>query len=305
MHLAGRLAAAIEVLDDMATRHRPASLALADWGRAHRFAGSGDRAAIGNIVYDVMRKQASLAWRMGAETPRALVIAWAADEHGAGVEEIAAMCALQHGPGALTGDELKSLEQPPQEMPAHIAANVPEWLWPSFVEAFGGKALEQATALAERAPVDLRANTLKATREKLLAQLAKFGAAEGPLTPDCIRIEVPDGLKRTPNLEAEPAFQRGLFEIQDAASQAAALLVDAQPGMQVADICAGGGGKTLALAAHMHNKGQLYAWDADRNRLKPIIARINRAGVRNVQVIPADEPDKLEALAGRIRPGAG
>ncbi len=300
MHLAGRLAAAIEVLDDMATRHRPASLALADWGRAHRFAGSGDRAAIGNIVYDVMRKRASLAWRMGAETPRALVIAWAADEHGAGVEEIAAMCALQHGPGALTGDELKSLEQPPQEMPAHIAANVPEWLWPSFVEAFGGKALEQATALAERAPVDLRANTLKATREKLLAQLAKFGAAEGPLTPDCIRIEVPDGLKRTPNLEAEPAFQRGLFEIQDAASQAAALLVDAQPGMQVADICAGGGGKTLALAAHMHNKGQLYAWDADRNRLKPIIARINRAGVRNVQVIPADEPDKLEALAGRI-----
>ncbi|MEE4239448.1 MAG: MFS transporter, partial [Anderseniella sp.] len=212
MHLAGRLAAAIEVLDDMATRHRPASLALADWGRAHRFAGSGDRAAIGNIVYDVMRKRASLAWRMGAETPRALVIAWAADEHGAGVEEIAAMCALQHGPGALTGDELKSLEQTPQEMPAHIAANVPEWLWPSFVEAFGGKSLEQATALAERAPVDLRANTLKTTREKLLAQLAKFGAVEGPLTPDCIRIEVPDGLKRTPNLEAEPAFQRGLFE---------------------------------------------------------------------------------------------
>ncbi|MEE4236410.1 MAG: RsmB/NOP family class I SAM-dependent RNA methyltransferase [Anderseniella sp.] len=300
MHLAGRLAAAIEVLDEMATRHRPASLALADWGRAHRFAGSGDRAAIGNIVYDVMRKRALLAWRMGAETPRALVIAWAVDEYGASADEIAAMCAHQHGPGALTGDELKSLEQTPQEMPAHIAANVPEWLWPSFVEAFASKALEQAMALAERAPVDLRANTLKATREKLLAQLAKFGAAEGPLTPDCIRIEVPDGLKRTPNLEAEPAFQRGLFEIQDAASQAAALLVDAQPGMQVADICAGGGGKTLALAAHMHNKGQLYAWDADRNRLKPIIARINRAGVRNVQVIPADEPDKLEALAGRF-----
>jgi len=300
MHLAGRLAAAIEVLDDMATRHRPASLALADWGRAHRFAGSGDRAAIGNIVYDVMRKRASLAWRMGAETSRALVIAWAADEHGIDAGEIAALCAHQHGPGELTGDELKSLEQPLQEMPAHVAANVPEWLWPSFVETFGGQALEQAAALAQRAPVDLRANTLKTTRDKLLAQLAKFDAKAGPLAPDCIRIEVPDGLKRTPNLEAEPAFQRGLFEIQDAASQAAALLVDAQPGMQVADICAGGGGKTLALAAHMHNKGQLYAWDADRNRLKPIFVRINRAGVRNVQVIPADEPEKLEALAGRF-----
>lgn len=300
MHLAGRLAAAIEVLEDVTARHRPVSLALADWGRAHRFAGSGDRAAIGNIVYDVMRKRASLAWRMGADAPRALVIAWAADDHGASADDIAALCAHQHGPGALADNELACLRQPPQDMPAHVAANIPEWLWPSFVAVFGDSAVGQGAALAARAPVDLRTNTLKTSRDKLLGQLAKFAAVEGPLTPDSIRIEVPDGLKRTPNLEAEPAFQRGLFEIQDAASQAAALLVDAQPGMQVADICAGGGGKTLALAAHMHNKGQLFAWDADRNRLKPIIARLNRAGVRNVQVIPADEPGKLDELAGRF-----
>ncbi len=300
MHLAGRLAAAIEVLDEVLTRHRPVSLALADWGRAHRFAGSGDRAAIGNIVYDVMRKRASLAFRMDADTPRALVIGWVAAEHGAGVQEIAALCTHPHGPGPLSDAETARIKQPPEQMPDHVAADLPEWLWPSFRTVFADAAVEQGAALTARAPVDLRANTLKTTRDKLLGQLAKLDARAGPLTLDCIRIEVPEGLRRTPNLEAEPAFQRGMFEIQDAASQAAALLVDAQPGMQVADICAGGGGKTLALAAHMHNKGQLFAWDADRNRLKPIIARLNRAGVRNVQVIPADEPEKLDDLAGRF-----
>ncbi len=300
MHLSGRLAAAIEILDDVAARHRPVPLALADWGRAHRFAGSGDRSAIGNIAFDVMRKRASFGWRMGADTSRALVLAWALEVYGASVEEIAALCDQPHGPGALTPDETARLTTPPEPAPAHVAGNVAEWLWPSFVQAFGDKAIEQGAALAERAPVDLRANTLKTTRDKLLNQLAKFDAKAGPLTPDCIRIEVPDGLKRTPNLEAEPAFQRGAFEVQDAASQAASLLVDAQPGMQVADICAGAGGKTLALAAHMANKGQLHAWDADRQRLKPIFARITRAGVRNIQVIPADEPEKLDMLAGRF-----
>lgn len=298
MHLAGRLAAAIEVLQDIAERHRPVPLALADWGKAHRFAGSGDRAAIGNIVFDVMRQRASLSWRMGADSPRALVLSWAAGTHTA--DEIAKLCSHKHGPGELTTDERAAFDAEPPNCPDHVKANVPEWLWPSFQVAFADNAVEQGAALAQRAPVDLRANTLKTTRDKLLSQLAKFDAREGPLGPECIRIDVPDGLKRTPNLEAEPAFQRGLFEIQDAASQAAALLVDAQPGMQVADICAGGGGKTLALAASMQNKGQLFAWDADRNRLKPIIARLNRAGVRNAQVVPADEVRKLDEHAGRF-----
>ena len=300
MQLAGRLAAAIEVLQDIETRHRPVPMALADWGKAHRFAGSGDRAAIGNIVFDVMRKRASLGWRMGADTPRALVLGWAAEQPGTDLDAMSALCAQKHGPDPLSDAEKAALCAEPQSGPSHVQANVPEWLWPSFVAAFGEAAMGQGAALAQRAPVDLRANTLKTTCDKLLVQLAKFEARPGPLTPSCIRIEVPDGLRRTPNLEAEPAFQRGLFEIQDAASQAAALLVDAQPGMQVADICAGAGGKTLALAASMQNKGQLFAWDADRNRLKPIIARLNRAGARNVQVIPADEVDKLDELAGRF-----
>lgn len=301
MHLSGRLAAAIEVIAEVADRHRPANGALSDWGKAHRFAGSSDRAAIGNIVYDVIRHKASLAYVMGSDTPRALVLAAANRLMDISVPELVDLVSAKHGPGELTADEVTALSTSVlSDGDLDVQANIPKWLQASFVAAFGDNTLRQGQALAERAPVDVRANTLKTTREKLLAQLAKFAAVEAPFAPDAIRIEVPEGLKRTPNLEAEPAFQRGAFEIQDAASQVAANMCAARSGQQVADICAGAGGKTLALASAMDNKGQIHAWDGDRNRLKPIIARLNRAGVHNVQVIPADEPEKLEDLAGRM-----
>lgn len=301
MHISGRLAAAIEVIADVSDRHRPVNAALSDWGRAHRFAGSSDRAAIGNIVYDIMRRRAELASLMGSDTPRALVLACAVRLMGITVAELAELCVSKHGPGELAAEERAALSrEPAPDTAPDIQANVPQWLMPSLVKAFGDDAVRQGQALSVRAPVDIRANTLKTTREKLLNQLSKFNALEAPFTPDGIRIEVPDGLKRTPNLEAEPSFQRGAFEIQDAASQVAARLCAVEAGQQVADICAGAGGKTLALASAMGNKGQIHAWDADKNRLKPIIARLNRAGVHNVQVIPADEPGKLDELAGRM-----
>ncbi len=301
MHLSGRLAAAIEVTADVTDRHRPVNAALSDWGRANRFAGSSDRAAIGNIVYDTMRQRSVLASTMGSDAPRALVLACAVRFMDITAAELADLCEAKHGPGELTEEEAAALSRDAAADTApHIQANVPEWLMPSFVRAFGDDAVRQGQALSMRAPVDVRANTLKTTPEKLLGQLAKFNALEAALAPDGIRIEVPAGLKRTPNLEAEPSFQRGAFEIQDAASQVAARLCAVEAGHQVADICAGAGGKTLALAAAMGNKGQIHAWDADRNRLKPIIARLNRAGVHNVQVIPADEPQKLDELAGRM-----
>jgi 16S rRNA (cytosine967-C5)-methyltransferase len=212
------------------------------------------------------------------------------------------LCTHKHGPPLeLTAENALPWMHKPGPAPIACAGpTCPSGSGRPFRQHSGKAASSRGQRWLSARPVDLRANTLKTTRDKLITQLAKFNAKEGPLGPDCIRIDVPDGCRRTPNLEAEPAFQRGYFEIQDAASQAAALLVDAQPGMQVADICAGGGGKTLALAASMQNKGQLFAWDADRNRLKPIIARLNRAGVRNAQVIPADEVNKLDEHAGRF-----
>jgi 16S rRNA (cytosine967-C5)-methyltransferase len=302
MRLPGRLSGAIEVLAAMRDQHRPAAEALKDWGRAHRFAGAGDRSAIATLVHDALRRRNSFAWAMGADTPRALVLAAARFAGGVSPEELAQVAGWEHGPGGLTPEETARLAAPPDlaGAPLWVQGDFPEWLAPSFAAAFGDEAAAEGAALAMRAPIDLRANTLKVTREKALAVLSKHGAEEGPLSPWCLRIPAPAAGERSPHVEAEPAFGRGWFEVQDAASQVAALLTGAEGGQQVADICAGAGGKTLALAAMMRNKGQIFAWDGDRHRLKPIVERLGRAGARNVQVIPADEPERLDALKDRM-----
>jgi 16S rRNA (cytosine967-C5)-methyltransferase len=300
MKMPGRIAAAIEILPPVLSGQRPAAIALQDWARHNRFAGSGDRAAIGNIVYDVLRRRASLSHLIAADTARALVLAVLHHHWDIPVEDLAALSAEQFGPGALTDEERHALENPRGDMPASAEADVPEWLFPQFAETFGDAAVAEGRALAGRAPVDVRVNTLKCTVDKAARALKRFEAVPGPLSPLCLRLPMPGHAGRHPNVEADPAHARGWFEVQDAASQVAALLAGARAGMQVADICAGAGGKTLALAATMTNKGQLHAWDADRHRFRPIIYRLKRAGVRNAQVIPSDEPARLDALAGKM-----
>jgi 16S rRNA (cytosine967-C5)-methyltransferase len=295
VRLAGRVSAAIEVLTDIFERHRPASEALKDWGKAHRFAGSTDRHAIGTLVYDALRRRNSLAWRMGNGAPRALALAGLRDVWGLSTEAIAAMAEEQHGPGMLSAEERTALscERPP-DLPVHVAGDVPEWLVPSYEKAFGSRAAEEGAALAQRSPVDLRVNLLKAERPQLLSALGRFGAVEGPWSPLAVRIPAPGPDARNANVEAEPAHGLGWFEVQDAGSQVAALLSGAAPGMSVADICAGAGGKTLALAAMMRNEGKLVAHDLDRFRLRPIFERLTRAGVTNCEVISAQDKGKLE-----------
>jgi 16S rRNA (cytosine967-C5)-methyltransferase len=296
MRLAGRAAAAIDVLAEIFERHRPASEALKDWGKAHRFAGSTDRHAIGTLVYDALRHRNSLSFRMDQSTPRALALAALHDVWGLSADAIAALAEEQHGPGALTPEERTALARSlPSDVPLHIAGDVPDWLAPSYAKAFGPRAAEEGAALAQRAPVDLRVNTLKATREQVLEALSRFGAAAGPWSPLAVRIPAPGPDTRNANVEAEPAHGLGWFEVQDAGSQVAALLSGVTPGMKVADICAGAGGKTLALAAMMKNEGTLIAHDLDRFRLRPIFERLTRAGVTNCEVISAQDKGKLQA----------
>lgn len=296
MRLAGRVSAAIDVLTDIFERHRPASEALKDWGKAHRFAGSTDRHAIGTLVYDALRRRNTLAFRMGSEAPRALALAGLRDVWGLSVDAIGAMAEEQHGPGKLTSEERKALSRElPADLPVHVAGDVPEWLVASYVKAFGDQAAAEGAALAQRAPVDLRVNALKTDRPQVLSALERFGAAEGPWSPLAVRIAAPGPDTRNANVEAEPAHGLGWFEVQDAGSQVAALLSGVQPGMSVADICAGAGGKTLALAAMMGNEGKLVAHDLDRFRLRPIFERLTRAGVANCEVISAQDKGKLEA----------
>jgi 16S rRNA (cytosine967-C5)-methyltransferase len=301
MKAGARIAAAIEVLEAIINRYQPVAIALTDWGKAHRFAGSGDRNAIGGLVYDAMRRRASIVWALGEDSPRALAIGAAPSALGLSPDAVSEACdGTEHAPAPLSEAEQSGLTRALDDAPPHIQADIPEWLWPSFADQFGDAAVAEGQAMARRAPADLRVNTLKSTTEKVLKALASFGAEPCALSPIGIRVAPPVGAQRTPNLQAEAAFQAGWFEIQDEGSQIAALLSGAGPRKQVLDLCAGAGGKTLALAALMQNTGQIYAYDADRNQLKPIFERIKRAGVRNVQVLRAGDEAAVDALGPRF-----
>lgn len=298
----GRIQAAAEVLEDIFSRHQPAASALQDWGKRHRFAGSGDRAAIGTLVYDTLRRRLSLAAQMGSDTPRLLAIAAAPRALGLSVEDVIAVCdGSQHAPAALSDDEQERFKGEARgDVPENVAADVPEWLMPSFERAFGARAIAEARAMAERAPVDLRANTLKAPREKVVSALEKLGAEPTRFAPYGVRIPAPAGAAKSPHVEAEAAHGKGWFEVQDEGSQIAAALSGAGPRLQVLDLCAGAGGKTLALAAAMQNTGQVYAYDSDKGQLRPIFERLQRAGVRNVQVLEGGNREALEALGPKF-----
>jgi 16S rRNA (cytosine967-C5)-methyltransferase len=300
MRLGGRLAAAIEVIDDIGRRHRPAADALKDWGLSHRFAGAGDRAAIGNIVYDALRRKRSAAWLFGADTPRALAFGALLLEWMQTPDAInRALDGDRFGPAPLDQAELDALASNTlDEAPAIVRADAPDWCEPLLRRTFGEAWAEEGRGLAGRPPLDLRVNTLMSTRDRVLVELEQAGAAATALAPEGLRIPPIAADGRHPNVQAEPAFQKGWFEVQDEGSQVAALLAGAKPGMQVLDFCAGAGGKTLALAAAMQNTGQIYAYDAEKARLAPIFDRIRRAGARNIQVL--SKLSEVEKLAGQM-----
>ncbi len=302
MRPGARLRAGVEVLTEVLERHRPAGDALAEWGRTHRFAGSGDRAAIGNLVYDALRRRLSLAAQMGNDSARALAVAAAVKAFGTSAEGVLAMAdGSEHALEPLSAEEASRLSSVPcADAEAHVSGDIPEWLASSFARSFGDRMVEEGRALATRAPVDLRVNTLKADREKLLKALAHHSPQPTPLSPVGVRIAAPDGPGRTPNVEAEPGHGKGWFEVQDEGSQIAALMAGAGPRLQVLDLCVGAGGKTLAMAAKMQNTGQIYAYDSNKQQLRPIFERLKRAGVRNAQVMPAGDEDGLRELGDRF-----
>ncbi|MBO1022273.1 RsmB/NOP family class I SAM-dependent RNA methyltransferase [Methylobacterium sp. SD274] len=274
-----RLSAAIEVLADIAGRRRPAADALKDWGLAHRFAGSGDRAAIASLVYDALRRRASSAWIMGDEAPRAILIGMLRLQHGLAAPTIGELFSGERfAPDPLTDVERTAIaEGSLADAPPHVAGDVPDWILPSLSHLFGETLLDELRALARRAPLDIRINTLKRDRETALAGLAHLSPAVTPHAPNGLRIPIgEDG--RGPALHVEPEFLDGWYEIQDEGSQIAGALSGARAGETVVDLCAGGGGKTLALAAMMGNGGRLIATDDDPRRLAPIHDRLRRSG---------------------------
>jgi 16S rRNA (cytosine967-C5)-methyltransferase len=298
----GRLAAAIAVLADIETRRRPAKLALKGWGLDARYAGAKDRAFVSGLAMDVLRRRRSLAWAMDDASDRAAVLGVLTFVWGWPVERIAAAAEETHGPGALTDGERARLASPVDlaTAPPPVRGDYPDWLDPHMTRVFGDDRALEGAALAARAPLDLRVNTLKTDLARSLKALAPFNPETPDLVPDAIRIPAPEASERAAAVETAPEFERGWFEVQDLGSQWAATRAGDIKGKQVLDLCAGGGGKTLALAAAMANTGQLYAYDSDARRLTDTVRRAQRAGVRNLQVRSPIHPDVLSGLEGRM-----
>ncbi len=300
MRLGGRMAAAMEVLETIERQKRPVAEVLKDWGAAHRFAGSGDRAAIGNLVYDALRQKLSHAFLMDDDGPSALVHATLFRQWGLDAGQLAGqLCDDKFAPPDLPEANHQAFRtRRLSDAAQHVQADIPEWIEFAFEENFGDDWIDEARALNQRPPLDLRVNTLKADRPKVQKALARSGAAPTTIANFGLRIAAGHGPARLPNVTSEPAHAKGWFEVQDEGSQIVSELIYARAGEQILDYCAGGGGKTLALCALMENRGQVHAWDIDRTRLSPIFERLKRAGTRNVQVHEADAD--LGSLIGRM-----
>src|SRR3954464_10826095 len=282
---AARLSAAIELIQTIDIQRIPAAQALKEWGAVHRYAGSGDRAAISGLVWDVLRRRSSSAWLMDDDSPRARVLGMLKLERGMDSEAIAALCdGGRFAPAPLGDGERAALRsRSTADAPPHIAGDYPQWLDGALAAVFGEDRAMEAAAMASRAPLDLRVNTLKAARPKVLASTGHLGTTPTRWSPTGLRIEL-GADARNPGIHAEEVFIKGAVEVQDEGSQLAALLSGARPGEQVIDLCAGAGGKTLALAAMMQGKGRLIATDRDKRPLAPIHGRLSRAGVHNADV---------------------
>jgi len=293
-----RLAAAAEVLAEIFARKAAADRTLAAWGRAHRFAGSKDRAAIAERVYIVLRRRNECADAMADDTPRALVLGSLAVADEFDVERVSALCTDgQHALGPLTNVEHHRLAEPPERLrEPWIAHNYPRWLHEDLVATFDENLAVELGALNARAPLDLRVNTLKARPDDVLRELRAIGLEAMPcaLAGTGIRLAA-DGDAQVAKIAA---YVEGRIEIQDEASQLAVTIADPRPGETVIDLAAGAGGKSLALAAAMGNQGRVLACDVEPARLHRMEPRVARAGAGIVQIVGDPYGGAVSAVAG-------
>ena len=302
---AARIAAAIELLDSInKSPRKPADAVANDYFRNRRFIGSGDRRAVSDRVWRVLRMQRRLTWWLArgrmAPTARMLVASSLLVE-GWTLEGVGqSFSGGQFGPdtldaaekSALRGIEGRTEDHP--DMPEAVRLEIPDWILPRLAARFGDTLANEMAAMNAPATLDLRVNLLKGTREEAKAALAKEGLDCRPttLSPWGLRIE------ERRSVTTGPAFQTGLVEIQDEGSQLVAAVVDARPEMRVVDWCAGAGGKTLAMAMAMENRGHIVACDVSAPRLDGAVRRLRRAGVHNVErhlITPGDKWAKRRA----------
>ncbi len=301
---AARTSAAIDLLTEVERTARPVDVAAKGFFRRRRYAGSGDRRFVIGLVYDSFRQRGQALHEIRAigleADPRRLImmaLKAATDDPAAFFD------GSQYGPAVLSDAELSLFRS---ETDDEVGAIWPLWMQAAVEQRFGDAATDEMLALNGRAVTVLRVNTLVTTRDVVIAKLAKRGlsVSETEISPVGISLGTISG-PRELGVHGKVELDVAGYEIQDEGSQIAAILVDAQPGAQVVDFCAGGGGKTLALAATMANKGQIYAFDTNEARLGEVAARVKSAKVRNVQtrLLAGDSnrsADELAGLADRV-----
>ena len=301
---AARIAAAIDLLEVIeGAPKRPADAVANDFFRSRRYIGSGDRRAVSDRVWTILRARRRIGWWLGNAPPSARLLVGASllleGWTKSGVQQafsggqFAAPPLDRAEAGTLTKIEGHTIDHP--TMPDAVRLEIPDWLLPGLAARFGASLPAEMAALSQPAALDMRVNLLKGDRDQAKAALAAEGweAEATRFSPWGLRI---DG--RRP-VTSGPAFQSGLVEIQDEGSQLVAVMVGAAPGMRVVDWCAGAGGKTLALAGAMENRGQIVACDVSAPRLDGAVRRLRRAGVHNVERHLVETGDKwLKRRAG-------
>lgn len=299
---AARLAAAASILDSIAQGRQPAESVLKAWGVANRFAGSKDRRAIADRVYKVLRARGRLVWAMGGrEDGRALVIGSLSLIDGLPLEEIEALHSGDgYGPRPLSKQERSRLTAAGEgELPGWVASGLPEFAVEDFKATYGDRWAEEARELmAPRAPIDLRVNGLLATVHEVEGELREAGLSPEPTPYSSFGLRLAS--EPPPNVQALEVFKAGHIEIQDEGSQIVSWLAGARPGLTVVDYCAGGGGKTLALAQAMQAQGTLVACDVVQKRLDNIRPRLTRAGVAADLCLLGQNGGGIEDLNGQV-----
>jgi 16S rRNA (cytosine967-C5)-methyltransferase len=287
-------AAACQAAGEVLKLDRPADAVLSNFFRNHPQVGRQDRATIADTVFGLLRRKRLLEYLTGTQSASELVLACWAVLLGANLRELEPVASTR-ALGALA----EAKEKARQALPYGIACDLPDWLIERLLPRFGEEGLRSlAAGLLRNAPLDLRVNLMKTSREEALAQLAASGiqAAPTPFSPAGLR------LAGKPDINRHTLFLLGAVEVQDEGSQLLCYLLAPRRGEMVADFCAGAGGKTLALGMMMRSAGRLYAFDVSEKRLAKLRPRLARSGLSNVHVqrIDAERDVRLSRLAGKM-----
>lgn len=285
-------------LADVLTGSGPADAKLGAFFRDHRELGTKDRAFVAESVYGVLRRKRWLAHLAGGEDPRKLLVAWLVRGQGGSLRELDEVLNKQQKEWA---QEIKAKSTDGLSQAEQV--DLPDWLWESLLAQYGeAEALSIARSMHQPASLDLRVNTIKSSRDEVLARFASENTQSGfvgeptPYSPNGIR------LPQRMSINRHVLFTEGKVEVQDEGSQLLSHLLAPRRGDMVADFCAGAGGKSLAIGALMRNTGRIYAFDVSEKRLHNLGQRLKRSGLSNLhsQVISSEQDPKLKRLNGKF-----